>query len=93
MNAMNDEWCQMNEEWENEWMNYWMNEWDEMKNGLNFPHEKFQVILVDFIDFSLERNKPKVKRTDAVTLSQLQTKQGRIHGYPSRVRVGRGSDR
>ena len=29
---------------------------NEMKNDLNFPHEKFQVILVDFIDFSLERN-------------------------------------
>ena len=38
-----------------------------MKNDLNFPHEKFQVILVDFIDFSLERIKAKVERTDALT--------------------------
>ena len=48
-----------------------------MKNDLNFSLEKFQVILVDFIDFSLERNKPKVKRTDALTdslmLVQLKT--------------------
>ena len=66
-----------------------------MKIGLNFLHEKFQVILVDFIDFLLERNKPKVKQTDTLTeplmLAQLKTEQGRIHGHPSRV--GRGSDR
>ena len=24
---------------------------NEMKNDLSFPHEKFQMILVDFIDF------------------------------------------
>ena len=77
MNAMNDDCSQMNEKWKNEWINEWMNEWDEMKNDLNFPQEKFQVILVDFIDFSLGLNKPKVKRTDAVTeplmLVQLNT--------------------
>ena len=38
-----------------------------MKNDLNFPHEKFQVILVDFIEFQLERNKPKVIQTDVLT--------------------------
>ena len=77
MNAINYECCQTDEECENEWINEWMNEWDEMKNDLTFPHEKFQVILVDFIDFSLGLNKLKVKRTDALTeplmLVQLNT--------------------
>ena len=61
---MNDECCETNDEWMNEHFSFlflWMNEWDE--EWFEFPHslslEKFRVILVDFSDFSLERNEPK----------------------------------
>ena len=78
----------------NEWMNEWMR-WDE--DWFEFPAWEISSNFGRFHWFSLERNKPKVKQTDTLTeplmLAQLKTEQGRIHGHPSRVPVGRGSDR
>ena len=69
--------------------------------GATFPLTIMFLQLVDLIIMDQPTNDPRDKATNAIEMPFIDKntarssdwqKQGRIHGYPSRVRVGRGSN-